>query len=151
MAKEIERKFLVIDDSYKELAHECKTIIQGYISTNKDAIVRIRIVDKHAVLTIKSATIGITRNEWEYSIPYEDAELMLRKTAQGMLIKKKRYYVNYKGYMWEIDEFYNSHKGLVVAEIELRAENEIFSLPPFIGEEVTGNPAYYNSSLALFS
>lgn len=151
MAKEIERKFLVTNEVYKELAHEYQYIKQGYISTNKESIIRIRIIDNKAVLTIKGATTGITRKEWEYPIPYEEAVEMLGTITQGSIIEKKRYYVNYCGHLWEIDEFMGGYTGLIVAEIELRTENEIFSLPPFIGEEVTGDPNYYNSSLALIS
>lgn len=149
MAKEIERKFLVTNDTYKTLACECRYIKQGYVSTDKDAIVRIRIIDNKSFITIKTATIGITRNEWEYPIPPDDACEILENVSQGCVIEKNRYYVNHCGYMWEIDEFLGVHKGLVVAEIELRAEDESVPLPSFIGEEVTGIPAYYNSSLVL--
>lgn len=151
MAKEIERKFLVISDVYKDLAYKNQYIKQGYISTSKDVTIRIRILDNESVITIKGETTGITRNEWEYPIPYREAVEMLGTITQGIVIEKKRYYVNYCGHLWEIDEFMGKHIGLTVAEIELRAEDEIFSLPPFIGKEVTGDSAYYNSSLALTS
>lgn len=149
MAKEIERKFLVTNDTYKTLAYECRYIKQGYVSTDKYAIVRIRVIDNESFITIKTATIGMTRNEWEYSIPLDEACEMLENVSQGCVIEKNRYFVNYCGYIWEIDEFLGVHKGLVVAEIELRAEDESVPLPSFIGEEVTGISTYYNSSLAL--
>lgn len=148
MAKEIERKFLVVSDIYRSMAFKCSYIEQGYISTDKDATIRIRNIDKISVLTIKSRALGFTRNEWEYQIPLEDAVEMLESISKGRVIRKNRYYVNYSGHIWEIDEFIGHHAGLVIAEIELKAENESFSLPPFVGEEVTGNPIYYNSHLA---
>ena len=151
VAKEIERKFLVVSDMYKSMAFRCSYIEQGYNSTDKGATIRIRNIDKKSVLTIKSRTFGLTRNEWEYQIPFEDAIEMLESISKGRVIRKNRYYVNYSGHLWEIDEFIDHHMGLVVAEIELKAENETFSLPPFVGEEVTGNPIYYNSYLALNS
>ena len=149
MAKEIERKYIVINDVYKTLAYECSYIKQGYISTEKESTIRIRIIDKEAFITIKGITIGITRNEWEYKIPYSDACEMLDNITKGNLIEKRRYYLNHCGYKWEIDEFLGSHAGLVIAEIELKEEDEIFPLPVFVGKEVTDNPIYYNSTLAL--
>ena len=147
MAKEIERKFLVIDDSYKAVAYKKSEIIQGYISTAKEATIRVRVIDQHAYLTIKSITIGTSRDEWEYEVPYQDAIEMLNKLSNGNFIKKTRFYVNDNGHIWEVDEFHGRHFGLVVAEIELRAENETFTLPSFIGKEVTGDSMYYNSTL----
>lgn len=147
MALEIERKFLVINDIYRLMASKSYNLKQGYLSTRKDATVRVRIKNKNAFITIKGLNKGATRCEWEYSIPYDDAIEMMA-LSQGVVIDKIRYIVEYEGFIWEIDEFKGAHEGLVVAEIELKDENETFPIPPFIGEEVTGNVAYYNSTLA---
>ncbi len=146
MALEIERKFLVINDIYRLMASKSYNIKQGYLSTRKDATVRVRIKNKNAFITVKGLNKGATRCEWEYSIPYDDAIEMMA-LSQGVVIDKIRYIVEYEGFIWEIDEFKGAHEGLVVAEIELKDENETFPIPPFIGEEVTGNVAYYNSTL----
>lgn len=147
MALEIERKYKVINDDYRVMASRVYCIKQGYLSTHKEATVRVRIKDEKAFFTIKGVNNGATRNEWEYPIPYVDAIEMLR-LSQGVVIEKKRYIVEYEGHIWEIDEFHGVHEGLVVAEIELNDEKETFPIPSFIGEEVTGNVAYYNSTLA---
>ena len=147
MALEIERKFLVINDDYRLMASKSVNIKQGYLSTRKESTVRIRVKNNRAYITIKGINTGATRCEWEYSIPYDDAIEMMA-LSQGVVIDKIRYIVEYEGFIWEIDEFKGAHEGLVVAEIELKDENETFPIPPFIGEEVTGNVAYYNSTLA---
>lgn len=147
MALEIERKFLVINDDYRLMASKSVNLKQGYLSTRKESTVRIRVKNNRAYITIKGINTGATRCEWEYSIPYDDAIEMMA-LSQGVVIDKIRYIVEYEGFIWEIDEFKGAHEGLVVAEIELKDENETFPIPPFIGEEVTGNVAYYNSTLA---
>lgn len=147
MALEIERKFLVINDDYRLMASKSVNIKQGYLSTRKESTIRIRVKNNRAYITIKGINTGATRCEWEYSIPYDDAIEMMA-LSQGVVIDKIRYIVEYEGFIWEIDEFKGAHEGLVVAEIELKDENETFPIPPFIGEEVTGNVAYYNSTLA---
>lgn len=147
MAQEIERKFKVVNDTYRMGAKTSFYIKQGYLSTRKDAVVRVRIKNEKAFLTIKGVNTGAVRNEWEYPIPYDDAIEMIR-LSQGVVIEKIRYIVECEGYMWEVDEFKGVHDGLVIAEIELNDENETFPIPSFIGEEVTGNVAYYNSTLA---
>lgn len=147
MALEIERKFLVINDDYRLMASKSVNIKQGYLSTRKESTVRIRVKNNRAYITIKGINTGATRCEWEYSIPYDDAIEMMA-LSQGVVIDKIRYIVEYEGFIWEIDEFKGAHDGLVVAEIELKDEKETFPIPPFIGEEVTGNVAYYNSTLA---
>lgn len=148
MAKEIERKFLVTDQKYKNLANREEDIAQGYISVDPDRTVRVRIKGCKAYLTVKTRNHGMTRNEWEYSVPVADAREMLAECC-GNILSKTRYYVPAgNGLTWEIDEFHGVHEGLTVAEIELPAENAAFSLPAFIGKEVTGDPAYYNSSLS---
>ncbi len=148
MAKEIERKYLVANDFFKSMATNIHTIKQGYISLQKEAIVRVRIRDIEAFITIKGISNGASRDEWEYSIPTIDAEEMLSRLACGKIIDKTRYIVNFEGHVWEVDEFHGAHQGLVIAEIELKAEDETFPLPCFIGKEVTGDTKYYNSTLA---
>lgn len=148
MAKEIERKFLVKDDSYKDVASGKKHIIQGYLSTEIKATIRVRIVDDNAFLTVKGKNDGAVRDEWEYPIPVKDATEMLDRLTTGTVIEKTRYIVDYEGKRWEIDSFKSPVAGLVVAEIELTSADERFAIPPFIGKEVTGDPAYYNSAIA---
>ena len=147
MAKEIERKFLVIDKSYREMAVTGRSIVQAYLNRDPKATVRVRITDDKAFLTIKGKNDGATRDEWEYPIPVSDARDMIARCASGRRIEKKRFVVPVEGYDWEIDEFGGELEGLTVAEIELPAEDAEFSLPPFVGDEVTGDPRYYNSSL----
>ncbi len=148
MAKEIERKFLVVDDSYKVLASGSRHIAQAYLSADPDATVRVRIAGDSAFLTVKSRNIGASRGEWEYPVPVEDARQMLALCRSG-LIDKTRYFVpGADGLTWEVDEFHGPHDGLVVAEVELPAEDVCPALPAFVGREVTGDARYYNSSLA---
>lgn len=147
MAKEIERKFLVKDDTYKALATRSCIMAQGYLSTDIDATVRVRVCGASAWLTVKSRNRGAVRDEWEYAIPLADACQMLR-ICKGKVIEKTRYYVPSGDLTWEVDEYNGVHDGLVVAEIELPDANHPVTLPLFIGEEVTGDPRYYNSTLS---
>lgn len=146
MAQEIERKFLVINDSYKTqgVPHRIR---QGYICNEPNCVVRVRCKDGEAFVTIKSANVGFARYEYEYAIPREDAEQMLNRLCQKPIISKTRYCVPYGGFMWEIDCFDNDNEGLVIAEIELPNEHTTFEMPDFIGREVTGDARYYNSNL----
>ena len=146
MGVEIEKKFLVRDDSFKRMAECCCRIRQGYLCREPERTVRIRIRDGKGFLTVKGKNQGAARLEFEYEIPVSDAEEMLKLCA-GKILDKTRYIVNYKGYTWEIDEFYNLDKPLTVAEIELPSVNAEFEIPLFIGEDVTGDPRYYNSML----
>ena len=150
MAKEIERKFLVSGDSYRRKATESHHIVLAYLSTDPEATVRVRILDDRGFLTVKGLNHGAVRSEWEYEIPHNDATAMIAQCARSKTIDKTRYIVPAaeEGLKWEVDEFHCSHQGLVVAEIELPSEDTPFSLPDFAGKEVTGDPAYYNSSLA---
>lgn len=146
MAKEIERKFLVKDLSFKKLS--APTLYrQGYISTNPMATVRVRVAGDKGYIAVKSKRTGITRLEYEYEIPVEDANRMLENLCQKPLIEKYRYILNYEGYTWEIDEFLGDNEGLVVAEIELEDEEQEFIKPDFVGEEVTFDYRYRNSNL----
>lgn len=147
MAKEIERKFLVTDSSYRTMASAERHIVQGYLSRDPRATVRVRIADGRAWLTVKGRNDGAVRDEWEYEIPLSDARDMLSRCATGRVIEKTRYIVDYDGRRWEVDEFGGELRGLTVAEIELTSADEQPELPPFVGDEVTGDPRYYNSAL----
>ncbi len=148
MGVEIERKYKVKDRSYRAVAVQCRYFKQGYISTDKTKTIRIRIADDQAFITIKGGTTGFSRLEFEYPIPVADAEQMLSTMCASPLIEKRRYIYPYDGHTWEIDEFMGDNEGLVVAEVELGAESEPFAIPPFIGDEVTGDVRYYNSNLS---
>lgn len=147
MGKEIERKFTVIDESYREIALSCHYIKQGYLLRSAERTVRVRIMDNNGFITIKGPTSGCIRAEFEYEIPLADAEELI-KMSLPKIIEKNRYIVSFEGKEWEIDEFKGTHKGLILAEIELDDEFESFQVPPFIGDEVTGNLKYYNSTLS---
>ena len=146
MGKEIEKKFTVISDSYKANA-AAYDIAQGYICTDENRVVRVRLKNGRAFLTVKNATIGYSRDEFEYEIPADDARVMLERVCIQPVISKRRYVTEHTGHVWEVDEFHGENEGLVIAEIELDDEDEPFSLPPFVGMEVTGNPLYYNARL----
>ncbi len=144
MGKEIERKFLVKNQDYKKHAKRKLDISQTYLSVSPDSVVRLRVTDETAYLTIKNRTHGCERNEWEYPIPAADAREMMVSCACSPVISKTRYLVG----RWEIDEFHGALSGLTVAEIELSCPDEEFEIPDFIGREVTGDSRYYNSVLA---
>jgi len=141
---EIERKFLVNENwSSPKTGLQC---IQGYISADKEKVVRVRIMDHHAWLTIKSLKTNITRMEFEIEISTSDAEELL-KLCPWPLIDKTRYHYTHKGHTWEIDEFHGANEGLIIAEIELENENQTFDKPDFIDKEVSNEGKYYNSRL----
>lgn len=146
MGLEIEHKYLVRNDDYKKLALSVKHIIQGYLNRDIERTVRIRIVDTQGFLTVKGKNGGDTRLEFEYEIPYTDAQRLLSICEDGV-VEKNRYIVCFEGYRWEIDEFMGRLYPLVVAEIELTQSRKDYPLPSFIGDEVTGNPRYYNSMM----
>lgn len=146
MGKEIERKFLVLGDAWRGLA-EGVLCRQGYLNSDPGRIVRVRIMGNKAFLTVKGMAEGIVRPEFEYEIPLADAEFMLDKLAERPLIEKRRYKISVDGFTWEVDEFLGVNQGLVVAEIELIDENQIFTKPPWLGREVTGEPRYLNANL----
>jgi len=146
---EVERKFLVKDNSFIVMASRKRRIVQGYLCSDAERTVRVRICENDAFLTIKGATNerGWSRYEFEQPIPLNDAEELL-KLCLPHLIEKDRYEVRSKGHTWEVDVFHGENEGLIVAEIELTAEDETFALPEWVGQEVSGNPNYYNAQLA---
>ena len=146
MAQEIERKFLV-NGEFKSLAYKHSRMIQGYICSAEQRTVRVRIADEKGFLTIKGLTSeqGV-RNEWEYEIPLTEARELI-KLCEGEVISKTRFYIRSGNHVFEVDEFDGANRGLVIAEVELGNINEAFVAPRFIGEEVTGDPRYYNSQL----
>ena len=146
MAKEIERKFL-IDISGVESIGSGSRIKQGYISTTDNTAVRIRVSGAAAYLTLKGENQGATRSEFEYEIPIEDANEIIKELCSGPVIDKTRYLVEYGSHTWEIDVFHGDNDGLIVAEVELESETEEVDLPKWVINEVTGEVKYYNSSL----
>ena len=146
MGMEIERKFLLRDESWRREAVGT-SYTQGYISKEKDHTVRVRIAGEKAYITIKGAVEGISRPEFEYMIPLEDARELM-KLCKGPFIEKTRYRIAFEGLVWEVDEFHGENLGLIVAEVELTDPGQSVALPPWVGEEVTGDPRYYNSSLS---
>jgi len=156
MATEIERKFLLANDDWRAQADGGVVMRQGYLSASSDddpsankirSSVRVRIAGELANLNIKSATLGITRQEYEYAIPLADANELLDTLADGPLIEKTRYHVRHGAHTWEIDVFAGDNQGLVVAEIELSSADEAFERPSWLGEEVSDDPRYYNVCL----
>ena len=146
MAKEIERKFLVIGEAWRALAAGT-AYRQGYLSTVKERTVRVRTIDASGFLTIKGISVGATRVEYEYEIPAADANEMLDDLCEKPIIEKNRYKIPFAGMTWEVDEFFGVNDGLIVAEIELTDEAQAFEKPDWIGDEVTGDPRYFNSNL----
>ena len=149
MAYEIERKFLV-DGDYKSKSFKAYPIKQGYLSLTGVSVVRVRLKGEKAYITVKSSVVSGTlkRNEWEYEIPKDDAEEML-KLCEESLIDKTRYLVKVGKHVFEVDEFNGDNEGLLIAEVELEHEDEHFEKPEWLGEEVTDNVRYYNSFLSI--
>lgn len=147
MAIEIERKFL-IKDEFRHLAVNEIKIKQSYLLIDPDKTIRLRIAGDDAFLTIKSNVIqdSLKRNEWEIKIPLKDAVELMKICLPG-IIDKTRYYVPVGKHVFEVDVFHDKNEGLIIAEIELTSEDELFEKPEWLGEEVTGNPAYYNANL----
>jgi adenylate cyclase len=146
MGVEIERKFLVEKNKLPKLS-EGYTIKQGYIQTAGVNTVRVRIRDNEAFLTLKSSSRGRKRLEYEYSLPLDDAQEILENLCQKPFIDKKRYLIQHQGHTWEIDIFEGENKGLIVAEIELESEDESFTIPEWVTQEVTEDKRYANSNL----
>lgn len=147
MAIEIERKFLLKDNSWRDEASDPVRYRQGYLTGSDKSSVRVRIQGDKAYLNIKSATLGITRQEYEYAIPIDEAEKILDDLCNKPLIEKDRYLVQRGDHEWEIDEFLGDNEGLIIAEVELQSENEIFEKPSWLAEEVSDDQRYYNVCL----
>lgn len=147
MAVEIERKFLVRDTSWKDQVRRSIVIKQGYLSTDPDRTVRIRIKGERGVLTVKGRSQGVSRAEFEYEIPRADAEAMLL-LCDDVPIEKIRHEILVGGKLWELDVFEGQNQGLVLAEIELVVEHEAFEVPAWAGQEVSGDVRYFNSFLS---
>ena len=146
MAAEIERKFLIADDSWRDGTPGVR-IAQGYLSQDPDRTVRVRIAGGDAWLTIKGRSEGIRRAEFEYAIPADDAQALLEMCLPSV-IDKTRHKVSYDGHLWEIDVFHGDNEGLVIAEVELADESISPALPPWTGAEVSSDARYFNSCLA---
>ena len=149
MGLEIERKFLVNKEKWNNVEKPMKNLFrQGYLSTDSNKTIRVRLTDSNGYITIKGSSVGATRKEFEYEIPKKEAEELLDNFSVSEL-KKIRYKILYKGKLWEVDEFLGDNNGLIVAEIELTSESENFELPDWIDREVTGEEKYYNSNLSV--
>lgn len=146
MGKEIERRFLVQGDDWKSLD---KGVVyrQGFLSTDKERVVRVRVAAEKATLTIKGLTVNFSKPEFEYPLPLSDAQTLLNDLCQKPLIEKTRYRIHHEGHVWEVDEFFGENQGLIVAEVELTHEQEHIILPDWIGLEISSDPRYFNSSL----
>lgn len=148
MGVETERKYIVNAAKWKVAHKKDKHVIeQGYILNSAEKTVRVRLYDDKGFITIKGKTDGFSRTEFEYEIPVEDARVLLKDFCKST-IKKIRYKVLYSGRLWEVDEFLDENKGLLMAELELKSKDEQFALPEWIDKEVTGDTRYYNSYLS---
>ena len=148
MAAEIERKFLVTNEPWRDGSHGIR-IAQGYLSQDPDRTVRVRIAGENAWITVKGRTEGITRAEFEYPIPLEDARALLELCLPSV-IDKTRYEISSGGHLWEVDVFHGDNHGLVIAEVELGDESDSPELPSWVGAEVSADARYFNSCLAVF-
>lgn len=146
---EIERKFLVKSEEFKAISFAKNEISQGYLNSNPERTVRVRIKGNRGYLTIKGKgnETGMSRLEWEMEIPVDEAKMLLNLCESGV-ISKMRYEVKFRNHIYEVDEFFGENEGLVLAEIELKSEDEAFEKPDWLGEEVTNNEKYYNSYLS---
>jgi adenylate cyclase len=148
MAIEIERKFLLANNNWRNKVSHSVIYKQGYLSSQATSSIRVRISDKQAWLNIKSVTIGTQRAEYEYEIPLADANEILTNLCLKPVIEKTRHFVTHENHLWEIDEFDGENSGLIVAEIELQSVDEFFVKPNWLGDEVTQDVRYYNNNLA---
>jgi adenylate cyclase len=148
MSQEIERKFLVVGDSWRASVRSSTHIVQGYLASTDTATIRVRVKAEAAFLTLKGRSRGISRSEYEYAIPVADAEAMLAEMAQGPVIDKVRHLIDVEGHTWELDVFAGDNAGLVMAEIELTRPDEAFAMPDWAGPEVSDDQRYYNVNLA---
>lgn len=148
MAIEIEHKYLVIGDAYRHDACEKSEVVQGFLSRDPERTVRVRMRDGKGFITVKGKGNGAAHPEFEYEVPADDAVRLL-DLCEPPVIVKTRYIVMHEGNRWEVDEFHGDLQGLVIAELEVPSEDYQFPLPAFIGQEVTGDPRYYNSQLGI--
>lgn len=147
MALEIERKFLVDAEKLSEIhLTDGEKISQGYLSTDIEKIVRVRIKKNHGFLTVKTKNIGLVRREFEYEIPLADAEELLKLCGKNIL-SKIRYKIEFENHIWEVDIFEGRHAGLILAEVEINSADEVVKIPSWAGEEVSGDSRYYNVNL----
>ncbi len=146
MALEIERKFLLKDSSWRGVVQTETVIKQGYLNSAIERTLRVRVLGDKGFLTIKGKTENLTRKEFEYEVPLEEAVEMIA-LSEKPIIEKIRYTVELDGLLWEIDEFFGINEGLIVAEVELKSEEQRFILPEWIGVEVSSDSRYYNSAL----
>lgn len=148
MAIEIERKFLVCDESWRASVEESRAIRQGYLSTSAKATVRIRVYDDaEAFLTLKGPADGISRSEFEYPVPLDDGRELL-EMSRPHVVEKRRHHVRHGGLLWEVDVFEGAHEGLVIAEVELEHAEQAVDLPGWVGQEVSDDDRYANASLS---
>jgi adenylate cyclase len=146
---EIERKFLVTSNAFKDEAFKHTRIVQGFLNTDKERTVRVRLKGVEGFLTVKgqSTIDGLSRFEWEKEISKTEAEALLKLCEKGV-IDKMRYEVKVNEHIFEVDEFFGNNQGLIIAEVELKEENEMFMKPKWLGKEVTGQIKYYNSQIS---
>lgn len=165
MGKEIERRFLVRKSAWDALRLQASShhaadgsnhgtlvhlpfkIRQGFLSSVKERVVRVRVTGERGMLTVKGPTHGFSKIEFEYAIPLADAQFLLNKLCERPLIEKDRYRVEQDGMVWEVDDFEGENRGLLLAEVELTEESQVFPLPTWVGEEISDDPRYFNSSL----
>lgn len=149
MGKEIERKFLVTDDSWRSGVRRRERFEQGYLAITTDCAVRVRVAGEQAALNIKNATLDIERHEYEYPVPLDDAREMLDLLCAGRSLSKVRHWVSHEGDLWEVDVFEGDNRGLVLAELEVEHRDQRFAIPGWLGPEVSHDPRYLNSYLAV--
>ncbi len=148
MGQEIERKFLIKADTWR--MEKGVKYRQGYLNTAKERTVRVRTIDGQGYLTIKGINVGATRLEFEYEIPGPEAKQLLDELCEKPLIEKNRHKIKHGGLVWEVDEFFGENEGLIVAEVELQSEDQLFEKPDWVGKEVTGEPRYFNANLIAY-
>ena len=149
MNLEIERKFLITNTNFKKESYQKKYIQQGFLNSDKNRVVRVRIIEEKAYLTIKgiSDKSGTSRFEWEKEISVQEAKVLMKLCEKGV-IEKYRYFHKLENHVFEIDEFLGDNDGLIIAEVEIKNKNEVFIKPSYLGKEVTGDEKYYNSNLS---
>jgi adenylate cyclase len=148
MALEIEHKFLLATDAWRRAVRQRRLLRQAYLANTTRCSIRVRVADSEAWLSVKAMTPGVSRAEYEVAIAVDDATAMMQDLREGAIVEKWRHIVPHEGHEWEIDEFLGDNAGLVIAEIELESEDEVFVRPQWLGGEVTHDPRYYNFRLA---